>query len=176
MMKWIAFSVSSFIFILSLVFGAMLYLKPPPKKPLKQKNRVTSSKTHFKKIGHILNARDSLVQVIDDYEKEIDRQKKELDSLKQVLAEKNDQLGTSQKEIEKLTVELKNKGDQDVRAKSMAKTLSSLTLKKMAPILNKLDDETIILIYNQTSRSARKNILMALSEDRAAKITRKLVN
>jgi len=46
----------------------------------------------------------------------------------------------------------------------------------MAPILQKLDDDTIILIYQQTGKTARKDILLALSESRAAKIANKLIN
>ncbi len=178
MLKWIGFSISSFVFITALVLGVMLYLNPPQKqkKPDAAKKR-THQVRKLKKIpAGSLSEKDSLRLVIEDFQEQLKASKQALDSLNALVATLREKTKEKEREIEKLTASLQGKADKDQKAKEMAKTLSSMKIKQIAPILNKLDDATIISIYMQTSKPARKNILMALNEERAARITEKLIN
>ena len=114
--------------------------------------------------------------VIDDYEQELKAQKHQLDSLTALVQTLRQDTQAKSAEIEKLNIALQGKTERNKKAKEMAKTFASMKVKQISPILNKLDDETIISIYLQTSKPARKNIIAALTDDRAARITKKLIN
>ena len=51
-----------------------------------------------------------------------------------------------------------------------------MKIAEMQPILEKLEDHTILELYENISSRNRKNILMALSAQRAARITQKIAN
>lgn len=177
MLKWIGFSVSSFIFIMAVVFGVVLILKPPPKPVESVKGRKTAVHHKIKKKhSGPLSLKDSLLMVIDDYEQELKAQKHQLDSLTALVQTLRQDTQAKSAEIEKLNIALQGKTERNKKAKEMAKTFASMKVKQISPILNKLDDETIISIYLQTSKPARKNIIAALTDDRAARITKKLIN
>lgn len=151
--------------MITAVFSVMLIMQPPQKpisKTVKGKTVANAKLTKTQKLQ---------IQ-IEDYKQRLTQQKAIIDSLEEIAAAKT----KLEQEIERLNVLLKGKTDKEARAKEIAKTLSSMKAKTMAPILQKLDDETIILIYQQTGKTARKDILLALSETRAAKITNKLIN
>ncbi len=176
MLKWIALGTCSFIFLVALIFGIMLAVNPPHKPP---------PKTGGKKIGKVQKKgknvayspkTDSLHAVVQKYQQLIGESKQQIDSLRIVIKTQSAQLEEKDKKLEQLTKELAAKANKDKRAKDMAKTLAAMKVKQMAPILNKLDDATIISIFQQTSKTARTNILTALSDERAARITEKLIN
>ncbi len=163
--KWIVFILGGLAFLVTAVFSVMLILQPP-KKPIPKKVKgksVASSK---------VTKSDKLKMEIDKYQQMLKKQKVTIDSLEQIAQVKT----KLEQEVERLNTLLKGKSDKEARAKEIAKTLSSMKTKAMAPILQKLDDDTIILIYQQTGKTARKDILLALSESRAAKIANKLIN
>ena len=177
--KWVVFGLGGFAFLISIVFSVMLLLSDPVESTKKgAKNNQPNSKIYKEKNnGKNVNNNNSainkkLLKTIAGLEDSLVLKNKQIDSLKQ-MAEKSSEL---EQEIKKLTAELKGSKDRKARAKDMAKTLSSMKAKTMSPILNKLDDKTVMLIYEQTSKTLRKDILAALKEDRAARITNKLIN
>ena len=176
MLKWIALGTSSFIFFIVLVFGIMLAVNPPKKKAPKTKS-ASIAKVHKKnKKVFYASATDSLRAAVEELQQMADEKQHQVDSLLKVIKAQTVQLAEKDKKLEQLTAALNGKADKDKRAKDMAKTLAAMKLKQMAPILNKLDDATIISIFRQTSKSARTTILAALNDERAARITKKLIN
>lgn len=175
--KWIVFSLGILSFSIAAILSAMLMLQdPPPQKAASKKAGVT--KTDIKKVQNKkkkkgkLSKNEQMVLEIAELHSALEKKEQVIDSL-QAMASKAQEL---QKEVQKLTEAKTRSKSKDSRAKEIAKTLSSMKTKAMAPILNKLDDDTVILIYKQTGKTSRKNILMALSESRAAKITKKIIN
>ncbi len=163
-LKWVIFILGGLAFMITAVFSVMLILQPPKKPVPKDKNK--------KIAGKKLTEKDKLTVQIEKYKKILLQKDAKIDSL-QTIALAKEKL---EQEVEKLNLLLKGKTDKEARAKEIAKTLSSMKVKSMAPILKKLDDDTIILIYKQTGKTARKGILLALSEDRAARIAKKMIN
>ena len=163
-LKWIIFIVGGLAFLTTAVFSVMLILQPPKKSIPKGKEG--------KAAGRRITQKDKLTLEVEKYKQIIREKDAQIDSLQQI-AQAKEKL---EKEVEKLNLIVKGKSDKEARAKEIAKTLSSMKTKAMAPILQKLDDDTIILIYKQTGKTARKDILLALSESRAAKIAKKMIN
>ncbi len=173
--KWVVFSLGIFLFSIAAVFSVMLMLQdpPPPKKEIKKKPAVT--KAEIKKVKNkkgMLSKEEKMVLEIAELQRALKEKSKLVDSLT-IAVSKTEML---EKELQKITQEKNSSKSKEARVKEMAKTLSSMKTKAMAPILNKLDDDTVVLIYKQTSKTARKDILVALSEARAAKITKKIIN
>ena len=158
--KWIVFSLGVLSFAIAAVFSVMLMMQDPipPKKTVAKKPAVT--KAEIKKVkskNGKLSKNEKLILEIAELKSAIEKKDKIIDSLK-VTASKTE---TLEKELQKITESKTRSKSKASRAKDMAKTLSSMKTKAMAPILNKLDDDTVILIYKQTSKTARKNILLA---------------
>jgi hypothetical protein len=89
--------------------------------------------------------------------------------------EKNNIIENLEKEIEKQQEQLDNKGDRETRAKELAKTFESMKVKEISGIVRNLDNSTLKLIYKFTGNRFRKNILLALPADRAAVLTESII-
>jgi len=59
-------------------------------------------------------------------------------------------------------------------SKELAKTYESMKPEEMRAILAKVDNKTIVTLYESMSSRNRKNLLQALSVDRAATLTTKM--
>jgi len=163
--KWLVFIVGGFAFLITAVFSVMLIMQSPKDaQPAKSKIR-RNGKTQVQTQTVASNS------AINNYKAKLIAKDQQIDSLKQIAAEKDKLVA----EVARLNAIVNGISDQSARAKEIAKTLSSMKPKAMAPILKKLDDDTIILIYQQTGKPSRKDILLALSDSRAAKITKKLI-
>lgn len=176
MIKWIALGTSSFIFFVALVLGIMLVVNPPQKKVPDTKGKAISKLHRKGKRVHYASKTDSLRALVEEYEQLTEEKEQVIDSLQKVISEQVLQLEEKDKKMEQLNAALTARAEKNKRTKDMAKTLSAMKSKQMAPILNKLDDATIISIFQQTSKSARTSILSALSDERAARITKKIIN
>ena len=174
--KWVVLSIGGLAFLVAVVFSVMLLISPTPepvtevktKKPLVTKKDIKNAKNKKSE----LERNEKLVLRVAQLDSTLKKKNILIDSL-QIAAAETQEL---HKQVEKLTEQLTGSLDKNARAKDMAKTLAAMKPKAMSPILNKLDDETVILIYKQTSKTARSSILAALTEDRAAIITKKLIN
>lgn len=171
--KWVVFSLGGLVFLITVIFSVMLFLNPPaPKEKTGTGSASKATVDYLKNKKGDLAKSEVLILKVAKLEKELSLKNNQIDSLKQIAAEKE----VLSQTLNKLSSELQATSDRSARAKDIAKTLSAMKTKSMGPILNKLDDDTVILIYHQTSKTARKDILLALSEDRAARITEKLIN
>ena len=100
----------------------------------------------------------------------------QLDSLHEVVT-KTEKINSKQQEmLQKLDSEQETEMNKSDKAKAMAKTFEKMNVKQIAPILQNLDDETVMLIYRATSNRFKKNILLAVDEKRAALITNSFIH
>lgn len=176
-LKWVLIGLITFILAVGAMLGAMIYLSPAPKKDETAQSVKHAKKKYKGKIPEAGTSRKKVhISASEGYKVRIDSLQHELDSLKTVHMRAQAQLAEKDKELEKLQSLLAGKADRDARAKDLARTLSSMKVKKMAPILAGLDDRTVIDIYRQMSSANRKNILLGLSGDRAAMVAKKLIN
>ncbi len=186
--KWILISFISFPLTIIIIVGILLAVKPPAKTPADPKAQKVSATVEKKlikrvvahdiRIGnmtHVKHTLDSLLTVIDFFQDSLKHQAQKMDSLTKVLKSlqtKNDALA---KEADSWKQKYNQASGQQMEAKAIARTLSSLKPKEMGKILAKMDDHAIILIYSQMSNAARSTLLAALDSDRAAAITQKML-
>jgi len=173
--KWVLLGLIAFVVFTGVFMGVMIYTAPKNTAAAKDSLDVTNKlikEAEQKKI----ELDRKLIQELKAEKLKYRKLEIRYDSLKTASISHVSILDLKDKEIEKLTGLLAGKADKNARAKDLAKTLSSMKVTKIAPILGSLDDHTVIAIYNQMGKPNRKNILLALSGDRAAKIAKKLIN
>jgi len=73
--------------------------------------------------------------------------------------------------VEKSVQTLKNK---KISIKELAKTYETMKVSEIKPILDNVDDDTVIALYKNMGTRTRKNLIKSLSGGRAAQITEKL--
>lgn len=117
---------------------------------------------------------DSLKRVIQSFQAEIFLNKLTSDSLieqntmkDRLVTEYQTLLKDKEKEVLALT-------KRRVSSKAIAKTYESMKPAEMRPILVKVDNETIEILYESMSGRNRKSLLQALPPSRAASLTRKM--
>jgi flagellar motility protein MotE (MotC chaperone) len=172
---WTGLGITLFILLVVVTFVVLSFLHPLDKDV---------------KLETISGDQKLAKEMLTQKQKEIELLKSELDSLRQDLVKTSvvrDSLMEAsdfneglvreyRKTVELLKAELTNYTQKTLSAKEMAKTYESMKITEMQPILEKLEDHTILELYSNISSRNRKNILMALSAQRAARITQKLVN
>lgn len=124
----------------------------------------------------IFNTLDSLRQRSRKLQRDLFMSQVMLDSIKQQLAAKEELIKEYEKAIDELKKELEGLKKREEGIKELAKTYEAMKPVELKPILEKLDDRTIIDVYFNTSSRKRQNIMKALSPDRAARITKKIAS
>jgi len=167
-------AIGLFIILVGLIFGILLLTEPVEDKMV---------------VKTIEGDQVLATQLIQEKQREIDQLKSALDSLKreytQVIAYrdsiqgqidfKDNLIAQYKRSVESLNQELAEKQKNTLSIKELAKTYESMKIEELRSIFTKLDDQTILLIYENVNPRNRKNILMALNAARAANITQKLV-
>jgi len=168
--KILAFAVGP-ILMIGLVLFFVFSDKPvkEEKKDGQVQETVGETKKEKKASKKIING---LKKELTDLTSEMGKKDTVIDSLKKVLAQKETDSNDRESEIEKLTEQLSENRNIEKNAIDLAKTFASMKSEQMAPILQKLDDKTVTLIYKNMSTRVRKNFLLALSSQRAAKLTK----
>ncbi len=183
-MRAVLISVVSFIFIVVIVFAAMVMFMPekfdkPEAEPAATAEIASLLQEHPDQLAWVENLkkqRDSLKTAADSLKNRLDAELLVKDSLSAKLAQLSQTTQSQEQAITSLTGEKETQSTREEKAGEMAKTFSSMALKEMAPIVSNLDDRTIIDIYNKMSSRTKKNILLALDDKRAANITEKLIS
>lgn len=173
--KWVLIGLITFVVFVGIFMGVMIYTTPKNTAALKDSLDITS-KIIKEAEKQKIELDNKLIEELKAAKSKFRQLKIKYDSLKTASFSHASKLELKDKEIEKLTSSLADKSDRNARAKDLAKTLSSMKVTKIAPILSKLDDQTVIAIYQQMGKTDRKNILLGLSGDRAAVIAKKLIN
>ena len=93
------------------------------------------------------------------------------DSLVQSTLTKDNLVEQYKSEIEKLNKDIEALNKRDLNVKELAKTFETMKQEEIKPIIDKVDNRTVVAIYNNMNSRKRKAILNALSGDRAASIT-----
>ncbi len=187
--KWVSISFGIFIVLVGGIFAVLIFLTPSPQPEADQpqtnpdkKNEIKEQVTQLRKglpameVNRIMNKVDSLFTLIYRYEGQHKKNTAKIDSLSRLLEKERQEAAGFTSVIEKLKKQIAEKQSKEENARELAKTFSDMKVKQLAPILNKLDDETILLIYGQMRKTARKDLLLALNEKRAAGIAEKLIN
>lgn len=176
--KFIIFSSTIFIVLIAVIFGVRHFTKPeadPEDDKRQSKIESAKNKKGSKKVSKKDMKLDSLKTELKKYKNEFELKSFAVDSLEKLLSQQYAIITNRETEIEKI----KNKKDRNEQegsaAKELAKTFASMEAKEMAPIINKLDDRSIIRIYKKMNSRSRKNILLALPAKRAALLSKQLM-
>lgn len=171
-MKKLFFFFIGLMIIVGGLYGTLKYMKHEQARVLKTLKENKNADSQAKPLSET----DSLKLVVLSFKEDEAKRARKIDSLKTELSVKR-RLSKKRKAIdEKLKKELAMAGDKQEKAKVMAKTFEKMKIKQIAPILLNLDDETVMLIYKQTGNRFKRNILLAINEKRAARITKNFIN
>lgn len=155
--------------IIGILYGGLRYLKEAKIKELEELANIDSLQVP-------LSEEDSLKMVLEEYEEKVAGAESAVDSLQTVLTEKEKKAQQEKTRLEKLAQKNQQQKGLTEKARAMAKTFEKMKVNQIAPILNNLDDETVMLIYKETGNRFKKNILLAVNEKRAAMITKTFIN
>jgi len=172
---WIVLGVISFLLLVGVIFTLLIYIDP-----IDEQMTVKAAD----------GDKTLASEIIQQKQKEIERLSNELDSLRlayqkalevrdsvsEQLAFKDGLIAEYRKTAEALNSEISRKERAQSSIKELAKTYESMKVAEMAPILQNLDDKTVLLLYEHINPRNRKNLLMALNASRAALITQKITN
>lgn len=170
--KWIGIIIGSFVVLVGIIFAILTFIEPGDenKAAIITENKSTSPQLLDEKQLEI----DNLIGEIKKQKNELFFSKLIVDSLGEALRFSNSLINGYKDTIEKLNEDLLAKKKVEVRIKELAKTYETMKVEEMRPILAKVDDETVIAIYENMSSRSRKTIMNALSGERAAMITIRL--
>jgi len=195
-MKPFVFSFAGLLVIIALTYGTLRYLRSEKDKALaeqeaeKNKSKTENVQKEIAKEKEIpkenetpkeelkpenkkpLSEADSLKMIVELYKQEITGKESIVDSLQSVVQENNRIVKKQQNETQKIDKE----EEISEKARAMAKTFEKMSIKQIAPILQNLDDNTVFMIYKETSNRFKKNILLAVNEKRAAQITKEFIH
>lgn len=121
-----------------------------------------------------LSKADSLSKVIDKLSSDLFFTNLALDSLTEQITLKDGLIENYLNQVEALEKDLLTRNDKSSNIKDLAKTYETMKVAEIKPILERVDDETIMALYKNMGTRTRKIILQALSGPRAAQITEKL--
>ena len=184
--KWIGLAFVLLIVYMTLIFGIMVIVVPLPPPPPERTIFSTAdslmqydwvSREELAQVVQVFKThRDSLSAMLSRNKMEMTEKNRMIDSLSNELNSHQAALKKQESEVEYLSNLLNSDRDRTDKAKDIAKTFSSMETKQIAPILNRLDNETVIAIYEQMNSRTRKNILLGLPQERAALITKKMLD
>lgn len=127
-----------------------------------------------KKAAPKMTRADSLEIKVDELTGDLFFTQVTLDSLNTVLEQKQNLIESYISQVESLEENVQTLEAKKVSIKDLAKTYETMKVADIRPILERLDDGTIIALYQNMGSRTKKNLIQALSDVRAAKITKKL--
>ncbi len=117
---------------------------------------------------------DSLQAVIEVLTGDLFFSRVTVDSLNEELGKQEKLLTTYTSQVESLEDQIEKLKEKNVSIKDLAKTYETMKVADIRPILERVDDKTIIALYKNMGTRTKKNLIQALSDVRAAQITKKL--
>ena len=167
---WLSAGILSFVLLIVIIFGVLFFLEP--EDPMFEQ-RMIAGDDFFqdtfvqKKQVEI----DSLSVQINELNSQLFFRDLKEDSLNQVIRFQEGLVTEYKTSLERSNEAMKQKDKVMTNLKGIAKTYEGLKVNEMRPIFDKLDDKTVIGIYENMSARNRKNIMKALPANRAAAIT-----
>lgn len=187
---WSLILVVLFVVFIGLAFVGLTYMTPSPEELQKVKQQAAKPKVEvsqeypqddsltdpdsIKKAPTKVSVADSLEKVIDDLKSDLFFNSVTMDSLNQELNKKDGSIAGYSSQVESLEEQVESLKSKNASIKDLAKTYETMKVADIRPILERVDDETIIALYKNMGSRSKKNLLQALSDIRAAKITKKL--
>ncbi len=163
----------SFIVLVIGIFFVLTYLEPMDENM--QADIAASSNSITKKILKQKQIEtDSLNTKVDKINSDLFFSNLVRDSLKEQIEFKDRLIDQYKKNIEKLNKDVIAANKITISIQELAKTYETMKTDEMRPILKNVNNKTVIAIYNNMNGRKRKDILNALSSERAALITQRL--
>ena len=170
---WISIAFVSFIVLVIGIFFILSYLEPMDEN---MKDSIAAGSNSITK--EILKQKrieiDSLNTKVDKINRDLFFSNLVIDSLKEQVEFKDRLIDQYKKNIEKLNKDLIVANKVNISIQELAKTYETMKIDEMRPILKNVNNKTVIAIYNNMNSRKRKDILNALSSERAALITQRL--
>ncbi len=181
--KWSLILVILFILVMTLSFVGLVYTSPIQTDEIVSIKNTNVNRSHA--ADDISHQKDSppgeTLQIIDSLKNIIKKNtgdnffiKITVDSLSEALEIKNELIENQLKQIEFLEKQVQVAEQKGDFLKELTKTYETMKVTEIRPILEKLDNATIIALYKNMSGRTRKNLINGLSSDRAAQITKEL--
>lgn len=171
--KWIGIIVGSFVALVGTTFAVLSYMEPEYENvqmAVARENKSVASQLLKNKQLEI----DNLLETVRKLKNELFFSNLSIDSLGEELEFDKKIISGYIDTIGKLNDDLLATNKGKIRIKELAKTYETMKTEEIRPILENVDDETVIAIYENMSSRSRKTIMKALSKERAAKITIRL--
>ncbi len=176
-LMWSLIMVVLFIVLIGASFFGLSYMTPNPEEI--QQVRIGSENKRQTQIAEAeakpkLSKADSLQIVIKDLTSDLFFTRITLDSLNDQIDLKETVIQYQITQLESLTENVRTLQDKNVSIKELAKTYETMKVAEIKPILDNVDDATVMALYKNMGTRTRKNLIKALSGVRAAQITQKL--
>jgi len=171
---WMGIGVGGFIVLIVIIFVILSFLEPVDENlqaaELPGQNASIPAAVQQVEPSEL----DSLKSEIKDLKSVLFFANLEKDSLIEQIEFRDGLIEGYKKTIDRLNKDLLGANKRSVSIKELAKTYETMKPGEMRPILEKVDDETVIAIYKNMSSRSRKSIFQALPGERAAIITKRL--
>ncbi|MCH7575624.1 MAG: hypothetical protein IIA59_10930 [Candidatus Marinimicrobia bacterium] len=119
--------------------------------------------------------RDTLQMAMDSLLAVLVQRSADLDSLSDVLAFRDAAIGALESRLQDKDAAIEGLREVDVNAQEMARTFATMNVEQLSPIVAELTDGVVLDIYKHTSNKRRRFLLAAMGDNRAAKLTNRLV-
>lgn len=164
----------SFLVMLILAYFVYPYINPEKKKeveaamPVAEETRFDPAQYGPEALKKLQNEVEDLRQVNDSLMQADEFKSSQLDSLKEVLQKVQEQKKELKQDIpEKIAGET---------VENISKSLLNLDEAALAPIVNLLEDEKLVALYQSASNLQREKLLRSLKPEKAANILKKVMS
>jgi len=169
---WTGLSIVTFAFLVGLIFVLLTVFGD--NSEVAAVDMPSTDSTNIKLLSKKQNEVDSTQAVLEKLGSELFFSQLEKDSLRDVIGFKDGLIAGYEKTIVQLKERLTALNERSVSIKELAKTYETMKPNEIRPILEKVDDTTVIVLYKNMSSRNRKSIFQALPGDRAAAITKQI--
>ena len=190
---WSLILVIVFVLFIGIAFGVLSYLTPSEEELEKMQKAAEKKETVAKtqmdsdsgteassdtslapRDTNKISPVDSMQILIDSLNSELFFYKIRFDSLSDESTQQLADIEGLNKSISDYETQIQDLQNHAIEVKELAKTYETMKVNDIRPIIEKVDDETVIALYRNMSGRTRKNIIQALSSVRAAQITKKI--
>ncbi len=169
---WIFIGFVLFAVLVAVIFGILSYTEQESTPPAVSQPQPRQSRSLSPPLE--MTERDSMIQIIQQKDSVMLAQNEKIDSLFLLLQSKTDSIRDYRRSLQQLEQNITSYTAKSENIKNLAKSYEAMRVDEIQPILEKIDNQTIIKIYQQMSSRKQMKILQALSADRAAQITKRL--
>ncbi|MCF7800574.1 MAG: hypothetical protein K9N34_01015 [Candidatus Marinimicrobia bacterium] len=164
-----------FFTLVVIIFFALSQLNPEAPEEVTRESKYPDQKSVSEMLLEVRDKQlDSLKTEFTNLKNEIFLRDTKVDSLNGVIASQESVVSQYEKQLAGLKEKMNEDQKQAANVKDLAKTFETMKVTELGPILNNVDDATVIAIYQNMGSRSKKMIMTALSTKRAAEITKEL--